>query len=118
MESSMLTELKMAAYIIEKISKENDDNPIIINACGSVLSEIRNSIKSVQGAVPAELRVEITQLYQLQRTLVVLNLIRDVNRFGNGNQDIDESISTVMRLVEDKKNILKEKEINEKNIRR
>jgi len=45
----------------------------------------------------------LTELYQLQRTLVVLNLIRDVNRFGKGNQDIDESISTVMRLVEDKK---------------
>ena len=115
-------DMKLALATLERIISENVDNKNIIFACQMAIEEIKTAIKIHHlDEEKHTSTLEITELFGLFRTRIMITLLRDVNRFGENEQQKDESFTLLLGIVEEKINSLQERKENvenEKDIRR
>ncbi|MBE6148551.1 MAG: hypothetical protein E7167_03560 [Firmicutes bacterium] len=118
----MEMDMKLALATVEQIISENTLNKEVLDACEIAITEIKESIKAhyldKENHSPM---MDVTELFGLYRTRVMLMLLRDVNRFGDQKPEIDSSFALLLKIVEEKINKLqerKEENKNEKDIRR
>ena len=112
--------MKLALASVDEIVKENAENQDVLNACQIVLAEIKESIKVHHLSDEKERAlIEVTELFGLYRTRVMLMLLRDVNRYGDNKPEIEQSFTMLLNIVEEKiENLQRGKENNyEKNTR-
>lgn len=118
----MEMDLKLALATVEQIIDENADNKEIIDACQIAVAEIKEGMKvHCSNEESKSTNLEVTELFGLYRTRIIIMLLRDVNRFGNNKIEIERGMTTILDIVEGKISKLqerKEENKNEKNIRR
>lgn len=118
----MVMDLKIALATVEQIIDENTDNKEVIDACQIAVTEIKEGIKVHCSKDESQsTTLEVTELFGLYRTRVIIMLLRDVNRFGDNKIEIEKGMTTILNIVERKISKLqerKEENKNEKNIGR
>ena len=108
MSSELVIDMKLALASIGEIINEKSNDKSILDSCQLVMSEVKKAIKSYGGDVKKQTNLEITELFGLFRTRITLMLLRDVNRFGENDSKVEESITIVLNLIEEKISRLKE----------
>lgn len=120
MGEELMFDFKLALASLEDIRNEWASNQEITEALIITIEEIKKAILLQGDVQPRPVNFKITKLYGLIRTRISLSLVRSVNAYGLKDSKVENAISKIINIVEEKIN--KERELeeikNEKNSRR